>query len=554
MSTTIVYRIITPAVFSRIEVPSKGTFLDLKLQVEKVTGIKASLQNLFLDQRYTSKITLSDKDPISKLKLREGSPIYLRNSEPEKKAPVLEKKDESLRCNHGENEVCINCMGKKKPKEEKKPSMFEQIQGKSGLTPKCTHGPGQKCLYCMAPADKNQPMKYKCQHGEGGKCPNCAGKEFISDAKHLSFDQYINDKRQKCKGTHEMTTLCINCMPPALLNYKMKPNCPNHPPYPEGVCNKCMPANVILNRQVYRHVDFVSFMNTEEINEFIKPWVEGFYSVQRMAYLFGYYAKDPNYPDGVRLIVEALFEPKQMGDHISVEPMCDDNTEYVDKITEALGLDCVGWIFTSTSEKEVALTSYDIRKAAKYQEEYPYEHSTGCKISRFVTCAVKAKDTGECEIECYMVSDMCQAMERDGLFDNLKDPKKMQVRPAKKNEMLPTVFMENKATTSFDPDFFIVNIAHGAPADKKDQNILKNYDFPVENRQRNGVVTESMIKDYFKRHKKDAPLVKCANLYFLMFLAKSIDMETAKTYAQQISQGFIDWEVLESILGMYTNY
>ena len=158
------------------------------------------------------------------------------------------------------------------------------------------------------------------------------------------------------------------------------------------------------------------------------------------------------------------------------------------------------------------------------------------------------------EIETYMVSDMCQAMERDGLFDNLKDPKKMQIRKAAKNEMLPTVYMENKPTTTFDPDFFIVSVAHGAPTDKKGQNILKNYDFPIEYRQKNGVVTESMIKEYFKRHKKEDPLIKCANLYFLVFIAKTLDLETAKTYATQISQGFVDWEVLDSILGMYTNF
>ena len=57
-----------------------------------------------------------------------------------------------------------------------------------------------------------------------------------------------------------------------------------------------------------------------------------------------------------------------------------------------------------------------------------------------------------------MVSDMCQALERDHIFDELKDKKLMQVRKAKRGEILPTIYMEGKESSKFDPDFFIVNI------------------------------------------------------------------------------------------------
>ena len=29
-----------------------------------------------------------------------------------------------------------------------------------------------------------------------------------------------------------------------------------------------------------------------------------------MAWLYGYYSEDPNYPEGVRVNIEALYEPK----------------------------------------------------------------------------------------------------------------------------------------------------------------------------------------------------------------------------------------------------
>ena len=550
MSQTTVYRLITPVLFTRVEVPIKGSILDLKKAVENISKIPASQQELYLDNRYQKKIAYSDSTPMNKLNLRQGDPIFLKNT-PAKEI-VNDVNKTNLKCNHGINEVCINCMeSKKKQMPEKPKTTYEKIQEKSGLTEKCTHAPGQKCLHCMKTPDYKGELKYKCQHGEGGKCPNCVGKGFIENAKHKSFDQYINERKEKCKGTHEMTSICINCMPPSQIEYKMKPNCPNHPPYPEGVCNKCMPPNVILNRQVYRHVDYVSFMNAEEIEEFLKSWINGYFTKQKMAYLFGYYAKDPNYPNGVRAIVEALYEPPQLGDETSVVPQPDADITIVDRISENLGLECIGWIFTALNEKGICLTSYDIRKAARYQEEYSFTHQSGCKISRFITCVVKPNDSGECSIEAYMVSDMCQALERDNIFDNLKDKKLMQVRKPKKNEMLPTVFMENKPTEKFDPDFFIVNLGHGVPQSKKGMNILKTYDFPVAARTEKGIVTEQMIKDYFKKYKSEKPEIKCANFYFLLFMAKTIDIDTACTYAQEIQNGFIDWEVVESILSSY---
>lgn len=33
-----------------------------------------------------------------------------------------------------------------------------------------------------------------------------------------------------------------------------------------------------------------------------------------MAYLYGYYSEDPNFKDGVRVNVEALYEPPQIGE------------------------------------------------------------------------------------------------------------------------------------------------------------------------------------------------------------------------------------------------
>ncbi len=66
-----------------------------------------------------------------------------------------------------------------------------------------------------------------------------------------------------------------------------------------------------------------------------------------MAWLYGYYSEDPNFPEGVRVNIEALYEPKQVGEMNGVEPLEDPNQRRVDTIAEALSLERVGWIFTS---------------------------------------------------------------------------------------------------------------------------------------------------------------------------------------------------------------
>jgi nuclear protein localization family protein 4 len=180
---------------------------------------------------------------------------------------------------------------------------------------------------------------------------------------------------------------------------------------------------------------------------------------QRMGFLYGYYAEDPNYPNGVRAVVEAIYEPPQVGDTHAVEPLNDPDRTLVNQVAEALSLECIGWIFTTiNTEKDVCLTSADIRKAAKYQELYSIAHESDYTVSKFITVCVKPQENNQAYLECYMVSDLCQMLERDGVFGDSDTKKEMRVRTAGKNEVLPTIYMENRPVTSFDPDFCIVNV------------------------------------------------------------------------------------------------
>ena len=82
-----------------------------------------------------------------------------------------------------------------------------------------------------------------------------------------------------------------------------------------------------------------------------------------MAWLYGYYSEDPNYPEGVRVNIEALYEPKQIGEINGVEPLEDPFLNKVDMIAGARSLERVGWIITSINQ-DTFLTSQEIRKVA----------------------------------------------------------------------------------------------------------------------------------------------------------------------------------------------
>ena len=80
-----------------------------------------------------------------------------------------------------------------------------------------------------------------------------------------------------------------------------------------------------------------------------------------MGYLYGYYSEDPNFPDGVRVNVEAIYEPPQIGDVNGVQPLDDPLRSKVDMIAESLSLERVGYIFATLNKDKVFMTSQQLR-------------------------------------------------------------------------------------------------------------------------------------------------------------------------------------------------
>lgn len=57
-----------------------------------------------------------------------------------------------------------------------------------------------------------------------------------------------------------------------------------------------------------------------------------------------------------------------------------------------------------------------------------------------------------------------QHLERDNIFGDSEDPKKLTIRTnLKENECMPAVLREGAPIKEFEPDFFLVSLANGQP-------------------------------------------------------------------------------------------
>lgn len=149
-----------------------------------------------------------------------------------------------------------------------------------------------------------------------------------------------------------------------------------------------MPPSINMKRQDYRHVDYVQFMNSSEISNFVNYWLNSF--EERVGWLYGYYAEDPDYELGIRAIVEAIYEPPQHGTYNNVEIHQDPFQPQVDLVASSLGMQKIGWIYTSR-DHDVFMSPAHIMKAAQFQNEHLVTHQLGFKVPKFITVVLKRR-------------------------------------------------------------------------------------------------------------------------------------------------------------------
>lgn len=54
--------------------------------------------------------------------------------------------------------------------------------------------------------------------------------------KHQSYDNFLREKLSKCKDKHLPHQKCQDCTFEKDISYKVKYDCPDHKPFPLGMC------------------------------------------------------------------------------------------------------------------------------------------------------------------------------------------------------------------------------------------------------------------------------------------------------------------------------
>lgn len=355
----------------------------------------------------------------------------------------------------------------------------------------CRHGPMGMCDYCMPlePYDS----KYQTEN----------------NIKHLSFHAYL---RKQDIATNKPAQSFIP--PLEEVDYTVKKPCPSatHPSWPAGICTKCQPSAITLQRQPYRMVDHVEFAHPDLIENILTFWRST--ATQRFGFLLGRYEAYPDVPMGIKAVVEAIHEPSQEGelDGLTLGVPWEEQPR-IEKLAKMCGLEFVGMIYSDLSpadptHKDSSLAGKVMCKrhkdsfflsgietifAAQLQLGNPNPSrfsSSGRFNSKFVTCILSGTDEGAIDVSAYQISEQGMGMVQADMIEASVNPNIIRVKPSEGERYVPEVFyrytneykidVKESAKPTFPVEYLIVNATHGFP-NAPNPTFLSSA-FPIENR------------------------------------------------------------------------
>lgn len=436
-----------------------------------------------------------------------------------------------------------------------------------------------------------------CRHGPQGKCLHCVplepyDEEFLNSCdppiKFLSFHSYI---RKLTGGADKGKFVSLEN-----LSCKIKPGCTEHPPWPGGICTKCQPNAVTLNRQRYRHVDYVMFENASIVDRFLNYWRRT--GNQRLGIMYGRYEPHKDTPLGIKATVAAIYEPPQKSSKNVLELLEDPLEGQVNRLADAVGIRPVGWIFTDLLADDLNkgtvkhfrgninshfLSAQECIMAADFQNKY----TNPCKLSpdghfgsKFVTVVVTGDASDQIHFEGYQVSNQCMALVNDDCLIPTKDaPELGYIKESSEKQYVPDVFYKvkdtygNEVTQLARPlpvEYLLVDLPAAFPLSA--QYTFKAHLhteaklFHVENRPEIGETQDyTSLSSYLQQFPPDRFLEAVSDFHLLVFLATSdmipLNMNTIAPLLEAVKTNKVDtafnfkkcqeWATVEEIMAAH---
>ncbi|XP_022108417.1 nuclear protein localization protein 4 homolog [Acanthaster planci] len=509
MPNEIIVRLQSPEGTKRVNVPVTMTLYKFFQKVSEAVAIPVDQFKLFADRNRIRELKPTSKVTLNSSKIKHGDMLYVANQTASYDGQADKASTSAASIVEDDVDQFLTKLDGKIYRERD-----DQL---------CHHGANAKCVHCVPLEPYDQ--RYLQEHDP--------------PIKHLSFHSYI---RKLTGGVDKGKFAFLDN-----ISLKIKPGCTEHAPWPGGICTKCQPSAITLNRQTYRHVDNLMFENPYMFDRFLDYWRKT--GNQRMGFLYGKYEHHKDVPLGIKATVSAIYEPPQRSTVNSLELLPDYNAEAVEFVASKMGLRKVGWIFTDLVADDLTkgtvkhvrnmdahfLSAEECIMAGEYQNQHPNPcrlAAEGTFGSKFVTCIVTGDVTNQIHTEAYQVSNQCMALVRDNCLVPTRDaPELGYVRESTSEQYVPDVFYtetDSYGNTSkslarpLPVEFLLVDVTCGFPKDPmytfNDRTILKH--FPVENRSELGELQDlGPLAQYMKQFSGDQFLEAMSDFHLMIYLA-----------------------------------